>query len=112
MPDIANVDYLAQHQGRTNLEPLDGLPVFVDDFYAYGPLRQEETVSVLGRFSCSSGEVGAARRIVGKISLFVRDVSGEKDGYKHVAIVHTVSKNARSSCILQTVEKIERETNH
>ena len=29
--DIAGVDYFAGHQGQTNLQPLDGLPAFVDD---------------------------------------------------------------------------------
>ena len=40
--DIAGVDYFAGHRGRINLQPLEGLPVFVDDFYAYGPLRENE----------------------------------------------------------------------
>lgn len=38
IPDIAGVDYLAGHQGRTKFEPLEELSVFVDDFYVYGLL--------------------------------------------------------------------------
>ena len=34
IPDIAGVDYFAGHQGCTNLQPLEGLPPFVDDIYA------------------------------------------------------------------------------
>jgi len=40
IPDIAGVNYLAGHQGRTKLELLEGLPVFVDDFYVYGQLPE------------------------------------------------------------------------
>ena len=49
IPDIAGVDYFAGHQGRTNLQHLEGLRVFVDDFYVYGPLRKDRIVRVRGR---------------------------------------------------------------
>ena len=49
IPDIAGVDYFAGHQRRTNLQPLKGLTAFVDDFYVYGPLRENEIVRVRGR---------------------------------------------------------------
>ena len=72
-PDIANVDYFAGHQGPTNLQPLDGLPVFVDDIYVYGPLRENEIVRVRGRKpACTTGEDGSGRKIISQISLFVR----------------------------------------
>ena len=38
--DISNVNYLEGNEGRTNLQPLDGLPLFVDDFYVFGFLDQ------------------------------------------------------------------------
>ena len=41
VPDIANVDYLAGHQGRTNLQPLAGLQVFVDDVYVLAPCKRK-----------------------------------------------------------------------
>ena len=64
IPDIAGVDYFAGHQGRTNLQPLDGLPGFVDDFYVYGPLRENEIVRVRGRKpACTTGEEGSGKRV-------------------------------------------------
>ena len=110
IPDIAGVDYFAGHQGRTNLQPLDGLPVFVDDFYVYGPLRENEIVRVHGRKpACTTGENGSGKRVVSQISLFVRQVWGCEDGFKNVATVHA---NSRSSRIVATVKKIEKETDY
>ena len=51
IPDIANVNYFKGHQGPTNLHPLEGLPVFVDDFYVFGRLRENKIVRV-GRKTC------------------------------------------------------------
>ena len=113
IPDIAGVDYFAGHQGRTNLQPLDGLPVFVDDFYVYGPLRENEIVRVHGRKpACTTGENGSGKRVVSQISLFVRQVWGCEDGFKNVATTQTVHANSRSSRIVATVEKIEKETGY
>ena len=113
IPDIAGVDYFAGHQERTNLQPLVGLPVFVDDFYAYGPLRENEIVRVRGRKpACTTGEEDSGKRVVSQISLFVRQVWGCEDGHKNVSIAHTVYANSRSSRIIDTVEKIEKETGY
>ena len=91
IPDIEGVDYFAGHQGRTNLQPLEGLPAFVDDFYVYGPLRANEIVRVGGRKpACTTGEDGSGRRVVSQISLFVRQVWGCEDGFKNVSITQTV----------------------
>lgn len=59
IPDIVSVNYLAGHQVRTKLELLERLPVFLDDFYVYGPLRSAQTASVRGRVSCNPGEEGS-----------------------------------------------------
>ena len=48
-PDISNVDYFEGHQGRTNLQPLDGLPLFVDNIYVFGYLDRTETVCMLAQ---------------------------------------------------------------
>ena len=113
IPDIAGVDYFAGHQGRTNLQPLEGLPAFVDDFYVYGPLRENELVRVCGRKpACTTGENGSGKRIVSQISLFVRQVWGCKDWFKNVSITQTVHAESRSSRIVATVEKIEKETGY
>ena len=112
VPDIANVDYLAGHQGRMNLQPLAGLQVFVDDVYVYGPLQEKDLVRVPGRrTSCTTGEEGAAKRVVAQISIFVREVWGEEDGYKNVSIAHTVDANS-SGTIVSTVGQIECETGY
>ena len=67
VPDIAGVDYLEGHQGQTNLQPLEELPPFVDDYYVYGPLSASELVRVRGRRpTCTTGEEGLARRVVSK----------------------------------------------
>ena len=86
IPDIAGVDYFAGHQGCTNLQPLEGLPVFVDDFYAYGPLRENEIVRVREcKPACTTGEEGSEKRVVSQISLFVRQVWSGEDGHKNVS---------------------------
>ena len=90
-----------------------GLPAFVDDFYAYGPLRENEIVRVRGRKpACTTVEEGSAKRVVSQISLFVRQVWSGEDGHKNVSIAHTVYANSRSSRIVETVEKIEKETGY
>ena len=113
IPDIAGVDYFAEHQGRTNLQPLDGLPAFVDDFYVYGPLRENEIVRVRGRKpACTTGEEGSGKRVVSQISLFVRQVWGSENGFKNVLIAHTVYANSRKNRTIETIEKIEKETGY
>ena len=113
IPDIVGVDYFAGQKRRTNLLPLEGLPVFVDDFFVYGPLREDQIVRGRGRQApCTTGEEGSAKRLISQISLFVREVWGDEDGYKNVAITHTVDKKSTSSRIVATVEKIEKETGH
>ena len=92
---------------------MDGLPAFVDDFYVYGPLRENEIVRVRGRKpACTTGEEGSGKRVVSQISLFVRQVWGCKNGFKNVSIAHTVYANSRKSRIIETIEKIEKETGY
>ena len=113
IPDIAGVNYLAGHQGQTNLQPLEGLQAFVDDLYVYGPLRDKDIVLVPKRKpSCTTGEEGSAKKMVSLISILVRQVWGNEDGYKNVTITGTVGKNSPSGRILETVQKIEEETGH
>ena len=90
IPDIANVNYFKGHQGPTNLHPLEGLPVFVDDFYVFGRLRENEIVRVSGKISCTTGEKGSAKRVVSQISLFVQEVWDDENGFKNVTIIDTV----------------------
>ena len=101
--DIAGVDCIAGNQGRTNLQPLDGLAVFVDDFYVYGSLMENQ---IGWQGFCITGEEGSAKRVLLQISLFFREVWGDEDGFKNVAI--TVDAKSRSSRIVATVEKIRK----
>ena len=76
IPDIAGLDYLAGHQGKTNLQPLEGLPSFSDDFYIYGPLQNDEIVRVRGqRPMCTTGEEDCPREYARR-SLLLRRKSG------------------------------------
>ena len=61
LSDISRVDYLANNRGRTHLRPLYGLPVFVDDVYAFGYLRKEDIVETKGKVLCTTGDFGAAK---------------------------------------------------
>ena len=105
VPDIARVDYLAAHQGKTNLQPLEGLPPFCDDYFVHGRLRNEEIVRVRGqRPMCTTGEEGSAKRVCKKISIAAEEVWNRK---LHVSIVDTVSRNSPCSRILETIRQIE-----
>ena len=99
VPDIARVDYLAGQQGQTNLQTLEGLPPFCDDYFVHGRLRNEEIVRVRGqRPMCTTGEEGSASRVCKKISIAAEEVWNRK---LHVSIVHTVSRNSPCSRIRQ-----------
>ena len=105
VPDISSLDYLAGHQGKTNLQPLERLPPFADDFFLYGPLQNNEIVRVRGqRPTCTTAEEGSAKRVVSRISLAAQEVWNKN---LHVSIVHTVARNSPNSRILETVREIE-----
>ena len=74
--DISKVDYLAGNLGRTHLRPLSGLPTFVDDVFVFGYLRREDCVAHGGRLSCTTGEVGAAKNTIARISTAARESMG------------------------------------
>ena len=99
LSDISKVDYLAGNLGRTNLRPLEGLPVFVDDIFVFGYLSREK-----------SGEQGAAKLVVESIANALERALGKRD-YMQTAIVHTVATgNPGSSTIRATTAKIEKDT--
>ena len=64
LSDISKVDYFEGNQGGTNLQPLDGLPLFVDDIYICGYLDQTEVVRTPGTLSCEP----VSKQIVQRIS--------------------------------------------
>ena len=69
VPDISNVDYLADNNGPTSLQKLEGLPAFVDNLYVFGYLDDKEVVVSRGRTLCTSGEGGSAQIVVSRILL-------------------------------------------
>ena len=84
------MDYLEGHQRRTNLGPLDGLPLFIDDFYVFGFLDHTEIVHVRGRkVSCKP----LAKQIVPRISLTVQDVLEERR--RNTTIMNVVLVNTK-----------------
>lgn len=110
LSDISKVDYLDGNLGYTNLRPLEGLPAFVDDVFVFGYLSQEEGVFHRGKLSCTTGEKGAAKLVVGSIANALERALG-KEKRKPVAIVHTVAVGAlQGSAIGATIDRIERDT--
>jgi len=117
VPDIARVDYLAGNLGRTHLRPLEGLPTFVDDVYVFGYLRREDCVVHGGRLSCTTGEGGAAKNTVHRISTAVYESLGKAPdgtarGHIQTSIVHTIAVRERTegSAIRETIARIEFDT--
>ena len=105
VPDIFKVNYLEGHQGRTNLQPLEGLPLFVDDYYVFGFLDQAETVCIHGKkVPCEI----VAKQIVARISMAVQEALGGPR--KNTKISNTVLASAEGSKILVTIAKIESDT--
>ena len=111
LPDISNVDYLAGNLGRTNLQPLRGLPPFVDDIYVFGHLRRKQVVSKGGRIFCTEDE---AKQVVARIAPAVREAfgraaDGTNRGYIETSIVHTIEARGgvEGSTIRATIAKIE-----
>ena len=112
LSDISKVDYLAGNLGRTNLQPLEGLPAFVDDIFVFGYLSRDECVFQKGKLSCTSGEKGTAKLVVGSIAHALERALGKR-GYMPTAIVHTVAVgDSKSSTIRATIAKIEKNTFH
>ena len=115
--DIARVDYLAGNLGRTHLRPLPGLKTFIDDVYVFGYLRREDCVVCGGRLSCTTGEGGAAKNTVHRISTAVyesvgKDPDGAPRGHIQTSIVHTIAARERTegSAIRETIARIEFDT--
>ena len=104
LPDISKVDYLEGHQGRTNLQPLDGLPLFVDGIYACGYLDRTEVIGIPGKVSCKS----VSKQIVAKISMAAQKVLGGPR--KSTRISSTVLASSKGSKIMETIARIESDT--
>ena len=99
LPDISKCDYLEGHQGRTELQPLDGLPPFVDDIFVYGYVRKKDLFQVGGKHLCANAQ-GIAKYVSGA----ARETYGR---YLQPTILHTVLVGS-GGVVGSTVAEIER----
>ena len=117
LPDISKVDYLAGNLGQTNLQPLEGLPPFVDDIYTFGYMPRTQFVSKGHRIFCTTDENGSAKHIVSRIATAAREAfgtaaDGTKRGHIETNIVHTIAarNDVEGSTIRATIARIESDT--
>ena len=110
VPDISNVDYLADNNGPTSLQKLESLSTFVDDLFVFGYLEEKEVVVSRGKTLCTSGKGGSAQIVVSRILCAVRDLVDGK--HTPIAIIHTIPARTKieTSIIRSTIERIEKET--
>ena len=117
VPDICKVEYLACNLGRTHLRSHEGLPTFVDDIYVFGYLRREDCVFQKGRFSCTTGEDGAAKLVVAKIGMALQESMGQPQTGPNGATCRQASstpsrqqKHTKNSTTRATIARIESDT--
>lgn len=94
---------------RTQLRLLEGLQISSVDFYVYGHLPKDEVVSVGNGLHCISGKKGATKRIVSRISNFVRETLGST--YKNTKLLYPIPEITPDGRIIDTILTIETETN-
>lgn len=101
--DISRVDYLEGNLGETDLEPLEGLPPFVDDIYIFGFCCKEEIVCN-GRRVWFDKNTQAAGKVVRFVSAIFTSAAPGKKKYD-VSIQNTIRTNTQGS-ICQTLAAI------
>ena len=109
LSDISNVDYTKGNLGPTDLEPLEGLEMFIDDIYVYGYLSRSTLVDKRGKTLLSTGENGHAKRVVGAIQMCIGASFGT--GFIPVQIIQTIRTNT-FGIVGKTIEAIERKSNN
>ena len=86
--DIAYVDYTENSKGYTSLQPLEGLPLFIDDLYIYKYIHMDDIERIGERgVKLITGENKAASNTVKKFEAITNEVFGEWCPQK---ITHTV----------------------
>ena len=87
--DIAYVDYTEDSRGYTTLQPLDGLPLFIDDLYIYKYIHMNELEkNPGGGVRLKVGENLAASNTVKMFEAITSEVFGVRCSQK---ITHTVN---------------------
>ena len=110
LSDISNVDYTKGNLGPTDLEPLEGLEMFIDDIYVYGYLSGSSLVDKAGKALLSTGENGHAKRVVGAIQMSIGASFGTGEAFIPVQIIQTIRTNT-FGIAGKTIEAIERKSN-
>ena len=106
-----NVDYTKGNLGPTDLEPLEGLELFIDDIYVYGYLSRSTLVDKRGKVLLSTGENGHAKRVVGAIQMCIGASFGAGEAFIPVQIIQTIRTNT-FGIVGKTIEAIERKSNN
>ena len=111
LSDISNVDYTKGNLGPTDLEPLEGLEMFIDDIFVYGYLSRSSLVDKAGKALLSTGENGHAKRVVGAIQMCIGASFGTGEAFIPVQIIQTIRTNT-FGIVEKTIEAIERKSNN
>ena len=111
LSDISNVDYIKGNRGSTDLQPLEGLEMFIDDIYVYGYLSNSNLVNKGGRTLLSSGETGHAKKVVAAIQVCIGASFGVEEAFIPVQIIQTMATETHG-IVGKTIESIERKTNN
>ena len=113
--DISTTDYTKNNNGRTNLKPIEGHDVFVDDMFIYGYLRKDDIVfNTTGGINCTTGKNGSASYIIEQIRCIVNYTIGRDTPFPiHVNFMDTIriGNNTKEGRILSTIRTIEKYIN-
>ena len=114
--DIAYVDYTENSKGLTCLQPLKGLPDYIDDLYIFKYIHIseiEENTENANKNFLKQGKDKSASIIVRKFTSATTEVFGEFCEQKIVFLVNLQNeKEKENSTIYQTLTNIEKRTNH
>ena len=114
--DIAYVDYTENSKGLTCLQPLKGLPDYIDDLYIFKYIHSceiEENTNNANKIFLKQGKDKSASLIVKKFTTITTEVFGEFCEQKIVFLVNLQNEREKeNSIIFQTLKNIERRTDH
>ena len=113
--DISTTDYTKNNNGKTNLKPIEGHDVFVDDLFIYGYLRKDDIVfNTTGGINCTTGKNGSASYIIEQIRCITNYTIGRDTPFPiHVNFMDTIKigNNTKEGRILSTIRTIEKYIN-
>ena len=114
--DIAYVDYTENSKGLTCLQPLKGLPDYIDDLYIFKYIHIseiEENTENANKIFLNQGKDKSASLIVKKFTAVTTEVFKEFCEQKIVFLVNLQNeKEKENSTIYQTLTNIEKRTDN